>query len=74
MISAALITWKIRNVWDHLTACPRDVHNRRNLRTLVHQRAKVLKYLKRQDRDRYARALERLGLEARAVEGEIIVR
>lgn len=70
---AALLTLQIRNVWDHLRAFKRDVSNRRSLRRLVHQRAKLLKYLKRTDRDRYERILERLGLEPGAVEGELVV-
>lgn len=41
------MTAKIRNLWDHLTQNSRDIHNRRALRTLVHKRAKVLRYLKR---------------------------
>ena len=41
MCLAALLTYKIRNMWDHLMRVPRDVANRRNLRALVHQRAKV---------------------------------
>ena len=70
---AALLTWKIRNLWDHLTKFKRDVSNRRRLRALVHQRAKLLRYLKRSDRDRYDAVLERLGLEPGSVEGELVV-
>src|SRR6266849_2926157 len=62
----ALLTLQVRNVWNHLREFKRDVANRRSLRRLVHQRAKLLKYLKRTDRDRYERVLERLGLEPRA--------
>ena len=51
----------------------KDVATRRSLRSLVHQRAKILKYLKRLDRDRYEVCLERLGLEPGAVEGELLV-
>jgi small subunit ribosomal protein S15 len=51
----------------------RDVGNRRGLTKLVHQRAKILKYLKNTDRDRYDAVLERLGLEPGAVEGELVV-
>ena len=69
----ALLTLQIRNVWNHLRAFKRDFSNRRSLRRLVHQRAKLLKYLKRTDRDRYERVLERLGLEPGAVEGELVV-
>ena len=70
---AALLTWKIRNLWDHLTKFKRDISNRRQLRALVHQRAKLLKYLKRSDRDRYDAVLERLGLEPGSIEGELVV-
>lgn len=70
---AALLTLQVRNVWNHLREFKRDVSNRRSLRRLVHQRAKILKYLKRTDRDRYERVLERLGLEPGAVEGELVV-
>ena len=70
---AALLTIQVRNVWNHLREFKRDVANRRSLRRLVHQRAKLLKYLKRADRDRYERVLERLGLEPGAVEGELVI-
>ncbi len=70
---AALLTLQIRSLWNHLSEFKRDVANRRNLRRLVHQRAKLLKYLKRTNRDRYERVLERLGLVPGAVEGELVV-
>ncbi|PCH34409.1 mitochondrial ribosomal protein S15, partial [Wolfiporia cocos MD-104 SS10] len=72
-VQAALITYKIRNLWNHLITYKRDIGNRRSLRLLVHQRAKVLKYLKKVDKDRYERVLQRLGLEAESVEGELVV-
>ncbi|KAI9432061.1 hypothetical protein H4582DRAFT_1998882 [Lactarius indigo] len=72
-VQAALLTLQIRNLWTHLSGFKRDVANRRNLRRLVHQRAKLLKYLKRTNRDRYERVLERLGLAPGAVEGELVV-
>ena len=62
---------QIRNLWDHLVRNKRDVGNRRALRMLVHQRAKMLKYIKKKDQDRYERILGRLGLDAEAVEGEL---
>lgn len=67
------MTYKIRNLWTHLQKFKSDVGNRRGLTKLVHQRAKVLKYIKNTDRDRYDMALQRLGLEAGAVEGELVV-
>jgi small subunit ribosomal protein S15 len=71
--AAALLTYQIRNLWSHLQKFKRDVVNRRGLTKLVHQRAKILKYLKRADRDRYDIVLKRLGLEPEAVEGELVV-
>lgn len=67
------MTYQIRNLWDHLSKFKKDIANRRSLRRLVHQRAKILKYLKRVDRDRYDVVLERLGLEPASVEGELVV-
>ncbi|KAJ8502782.1 hypothetical protein ONZ45_g11444 [Pleurotus djamor] len=72
-VQAALLTYKIRNLWSHLTQFKRDVGNRRGLRKLVHQRAKILRYLKRTDRDRYDVLLERLALDPESVEGELVV-
>ena len=64
---------QIRNLWNHLQKSRKDVGNLRSLRKLLHKRAKMLKYLKKTDADRYERVLERLGLEAESVEGEINV-
>ena len=71
--SAALLTYRIRNLYSHLTTYRSDVGNRRGLRKLVHQRAKILRYLKKTDRQRYDFILDRLGLEAESVEGELVV-
>ncbi|PIL31241.1 hypothetical protein GSI_05939 [Ganoderma sinense ZZ0214-1] len=72
-VQAAIATYRIRNLWDHLSRCKKDIANRRSLRRLVHKRAKMLRYLKSVDEDRYDRILERLGLERGAVEGELVV-
>ncbi|KAI5119723.1 hypothetical protein M0805_001436 [Coniferiporia weirii] len=72
-VQVALLTMKIRNIWSHLMQRKTDTHGRRSLRLLAHQRAKMLKYIKRIDRDRYDRILERVALEPESVEGEVIV-
>ncbi|KAI6163680.1 S15/NS1 RNA-binding domain-containing protein [Pisolithus thermaeus] len=72
-VQAAILTLKIRNLWEHLLKFRMDIDNRRALRRMVHQRAKVLKYLKRKDLDRYEAILPRLGLEPGSVEGELVV-
>ncbi|KAI0348317.1 mitochondrial ribosomal protein S15 [Trametopsis cervina] len=72
-VQAAILTMKIRNVWEHILKSKHDVASRRSLRLLIHKRAKILKYLKRKDRDRYDVALDRLGLEPKSVEGELVI-
>lgn len=69
----ALMTYKIRNLWDHLQRQRSDRGNRPRLTKLVHHRAKMLKYLKSVSRQRYDDLLPRLGLEPGSVEGELIV-
>ena len=73
LCTVALLTYQIRNLWDHLLSFKRDVANRRALRMLIHQRAKLLRYLRRKDRDRYETVLDRLALEPESVEGELVV-
>lgn len=70
---AALLTYRIRNLWAHRQKSPRDVGNKLGLRKLVHHRARLLKYLRRTDRVRYDILLERIGVEPESVEGELIV-
>ncbi|KAI8343586.1 hypothetical protein BC941DRAFT_448357 [Chlamydoabsidia padenii] len=70
-VQAAILTVRIHNLNSHLQQHKKDKHNYRQLRLMVHQRAKLLKYLKSKDAGRYHVCLEGLGLEPRAVEGEI---
>ncbi|EDR09499.1 uncharacterized protein LACBIDRAFT_293975 [Laccaria bicolor S238N-H82] len=72
-VQAALKTYKIRKLWSHLQKFKRDSGNRLGLRKLIHERAKILRYLRSVDRDRYETVLERLALEPESVEGELVV-
>lgn len=72
-VQAALLTYRIRNLYEHLQGARHDNSNRRAMRHLVHQRAKVLRYLKSRDPIYYQKFLPRIGVEARGVEGEIVV-
>ncbi|PWZ01193.1 hypothetical protein BCV70DRAFT_205773 [Testicularia cyperi] len=72
-VQAAVLTYRIRNLHEHLTTNRHDNSNRRAMSLLVHQRAKLLKYLKRKNPARYHSILPRIGIQARAVEGEIVV-
>jgi len=71
--TAAIMTSRIHSLLSHLVSQPRDIHNRRPLQSLIQQRAKVLKYLRSIDVQRYENILPRIGVEARSVEGEVIV-
>ncbi|KAL1920337.1 mitochondrial 37S ribosomal protein uS15m [Calcarisporiella thermophila] len=72
-VQAAVLTVRILNLHEHLQQHRKDKHNYRALRSMVHQRAKLLRYLKRQSLERYFTCLRELGLDQRAVEGEIVV-
>ncbi|ORY99200.1 hypothetical protein BCR43DRAFT_455711 [Syncephalastrum racemosum] len=72
-VQAAVYTIRILNLNSHLQQHRKDKHNYRQLRMMVHKRAKILKYLKRKSQDRYHQCLAELGLEPRAVEGELVV-
>ncbi|SJX64384.1 related to MRPS28-mitochondrial ribosomal protein, small subunit [Sporisorium reilianum f. sp. reilianum] len=72
-VQAAVLTYRIRNLHDHLQSNRHDNSNRRSMSLLTHQRAKILKYLKKKSPQRYHTILPRIGVEARAVEGEIVV-
>jgi small subunit ribosomal protein S15 len=67
----AILTYSIHNLWAHVDYFRRDIHNRRNLQLLLHQRAVLLRYLKRTGRARYNALLPRLGIEPEVVEGEV---
>ncbi|KAG0300018.1 hypothetical protein BGZ97_003437 [Linnemannia gamsii] len=72
-VQAAVMTVRIQNLHNHILNNKKDKHNYRRLRMLVHQRQTVLKYLKKTYPERYHVCLDRLGLEPRAIEDEIVV-
>ncbi|KAF9413833.1 hypothetical protein BGZ94_000603 [Podila epigama] len=72
-VQAAVMTVRIQNLHEHIQNNKKDKHNYRRLRMLIHQRQTVLKYLKKSDPDRYHICLDRLGLEPRAIEDEIVI-
>lgn len=73
-VQIAILTAKIRAVADFLeTRGTADKHNKRNLRLLVHRRAKLLKYLRKKERGgpRWQHLVEKLGLSDGTWKGEI---
>ncbi|KAJ2373426.1 hypothetical protein GGI05_007472, partial [Coemansia sp. RSA 2603] len=71
-VQAAVWTVRINNLEDHLRTNRKDHQNRRSYTKLLHKRAKMLKYLKRESLERYYLCLKQLGLTKDMVEGEIL--
>lgn len=61
-VQIALLTERIAGLTEHLREHPHDHHSRRGLFKLVGRRRRLLRYLSREDSDRYRTITERLGL------------
>jgi small subunit ribosomal protein S15 len=61
-VQVSLLTERIRRLTDHLRANRKDFHSQRGLLKMVGHRRRLLRYLAREDEDRYRRLIGRLGL------------
>lgn len=61
-VQIALLTYRINHLTEHLKKHKKDFHSRRGLLKMVGQRRGLLKYLERNDIERYRSIIERLGL------------
>ena len=61
-VQVALLTRRIADISDHLKTHKKDYSSRRGLLVLVGRRSALLKYLNNNDRERYQKLIERLGL------------
>ena len=61
-VQIALLTERIRYMTEHMKAHPRDFHSRHGLIAMVNRRNRLLKYLRREEPERYRSLIERLGL------------
>ena len=61
-VQVALITRRVNDLTEHLKAHKHDFASRRGLLKLVGQRTRLLKYVKRQDVERYRSLIKALGL------------
>ena len=61
-VQVALLTNRITELTDHLRANKKDHAARRGLLKMVGRRASLLKYLTRNDRERYRKIIASLGL------------
>ena len=61
-VQVALITERIAYLTEHFKTHTKDYHSRRGLMIMVGQRRRLLDYLKKKNKERYATLIERLGL------------
>lgn len=61
-VQVAILTERINNLTDHFRTHKKDLHSRRGLLKMVSRRRRLLDYLRRNDQDRYAAVIQRLGL------------
>lgn len=69
-VQAACLTVRILNIAQHVQDHKKDHANTRKLRMLVQQRQSILKYLKRDNPQRYYWSIEKLGLDDAAITNE----
>jgi len=61
-VQVALLTERINELNGHLRTHPKDHHSRRGLLSLVGDRRRFLKYLQKEDLERYRALIAELGL------------
>ena len=61
-VQVAILTERITNLTEHFKTHAKDNHSRRGLLMLVNKRRSLLDYLKREDNERYAALIAKLGL------------
>jgi small subunit ribosomal protein S15 len=59
-VQIALLSTRISYLTEHFKTHKKDHHSRRGLLKLVSQRRKLLDYLKKSDKERYEKVIERL--------------
>lgn len=69
-VQAACLTVRIQNLANHIKNHKKDYANTRMLRMLVQQRQSLLRYLKRDNPERYYWTIEKLGLNDAAITQE----
>lgn len=61
-VQIALLTANINSLQEHFNSHAHDHHSRRGLKAMVDQRRKLLDYLSRNEYERYATLIQKLGL------------
>ena len=71
LIVAGVMTVKILALHEHMKRHSQDKQTKRALNMIVHQRQKMLKYLRRSKPERYFACLKEIGLDDSAVVREV---
>ncbi len=58
-----ILTEEINNLFEHLEDHPKDNHSRKGLVGMVNKRKKMLKYLKKNDEEKYKEIIKKTGLK-----------
>ncbi len=61
-VQVAVLTARIQHLTEHMREHKHDFHSRRGLLKLVGRRRRLLKYLQKEDVERYRTLIGRLGL------------
>ncbi len=61
-VQIAILTYRIKELTEHLKTNHKDHHSRRGLLKMVGKRRGLLDYLKRVDIERYRAIIEKLGI------------
>lgn len=61
-VQVALLTERIRQLTDHLRTHRKDFHSQRGLMKVVGRRRRLLRYLSREEPERYKALIARLGI------------
>jgi small subunit ribosomal protein S15 len=61
-VQVAVLTQRIRHLTEHMRVHKHDYHSRRGLLQMVGRRRRLLKYLQREDVERYRALIAKLGL------------
>lgn len=61
-VQVSLMTGRISYLTEHFKTHKKDFHSRRGLQDLVNKRRKLLRYLKKNNYERYSTLIQKLGL------------
>ncbi|MGB9882892.1 MAG: 30S ribosomal protein S15 [Microgenomates group bacterium] len=61
-VQAALLTYKINKLVQHLEVNKKDNHSRRGLLKMIAKRRRILNYLQKLDEKRYKKLIKDLGI------------